>query len=95
MTEGRPGGRSEHMLTPALVAEFVTAFTESLAELQRDDAMRERRVKDALAAIERKLDAVVRAIEDGEWNDTLRRRRGCIRRRRRFTGARWRRWNNA
>ena len=72
------GGLREHMLTPALVAEFVTAFNESLAELQRDDAMRERRVKDALAAIERKLDAVVRAIEDGEWNDTLRRRLGTL-----------------
>jgi len=69
-----PREQWEVVAVPALVAEFVTAFSETLAEQQREGALRERRVKDALAAIERKLDGVVRAIEDGEWSDTLRRR---------------------
>ena len=68
------GGLKDRMLSPELVAEFVTAFTEALAEGQREAGLRERRVKDALAATERRLEAVVRAIEDGAWNDTLRRR---------------------
>ena len=72
------GGLREHMLSPALVAEFVTAFTETLAEQQREGALCERRVKDALAAVERKLDGVLRAIEDGEWSDALRRRLGTL-----------------
>ena len=68
------GGLRDRMLSPELVAEFVTAFTEALAEQEREGAGRVRRAKDALAAIERKLDGVVRAIEGGAWNETLRRR---------------------
>jgi site-specific DNA recombinase len=67
-------GLKERLLTPDLVAEFIRAFEEELATLQRESADTGRRLERELAQVGRKLDGVVRAIEDGAWNDTLRQR---------------------
>jgi site-specific DNA recombinase len=68
------GALKARMLTPALVEEFVRSFAEELAALQRDAASRRARIDHDLAAVERRLEGVLRAIENGAWNDTLRAR---------------------
>ncbi len=68
------GGLKERLLTPDLVAEFIRAFEAELATLQRESANTERQLERELAEVSRKLDGVVRAIEDGTWSDTLRQR---------------------
>ena len=68
------GALKARMLTPELVEEFVRAFTEELATLQRDATSRHDQLATQLAATDRRLQGVLRAIEDGAWSDTLRAR---------------------
>ena len=68
------GGLKDRLLTPDLVAAFIREFEAELAALQRDSTDIQRRLERELAEVGRKLEAVVRAIEDGAWNDTLRQR---------------------
>jgi site-specific DNA recombinase len=68
------GALKARMLTPELVEEFVRAFAEELATLQRDAGCRRDHLASQLAATDRRLQGVLRAIEDGAWSDTLRAR---------------------
>jgi site-specific DNA recombinase len=61
----------DRMLTPELVEEFVRAFNEEITAGSRQAAAEADQVTKELSQIERKLAGVVRAIEDGNWNDTL------------------------
>ena len=61
-------------LTPELVEEFVRAFEQELAELQRSVGSERLRVSKELDGVSRRLEGVLRAIEKGAWNDTLKAR---------------------
>ena len=67
-------GLKERMLAPELVAEFVQAFTEELAVLRRTARSEEVRLQSELADISRRLEGVLKAIEDGGWNTSLKTR---------------------
>ncbi len=62
------------MLTPELVEEFVRTFAEEVALHQREAAGRRTQLEHSLAGVERRLQGVLRAIEDGAWNESLRSR---------------------
>ena len=68
------GALKARMLTPELVQTFIAAYTEELATLQRESGSRRAQLGQQLAGVERRLQGVLRAIEDGAWNETLRRR---------------------
>ena len=65
------GGLKDHMLAPDLVAEFVRAFAEEIATAQRDAAGVSQRLKGELADVERRLEGVLKAVENGAWSDAL------------------------
>ena len=62
------------MLTPELVAEFVRAFAEELQLSQKQAGQQRASLERQLADTERGLAGILRAIEGGAWNDTLRAR---------------------
>lgn len=66
------GSLRDRILTPELVKEFVQTFDAELADLLKRAGSDRLRVTRELEKVERKLIGVVRAIEDGAWNDTLR-----------------------
>ena len=68
------GGLKERLLTPDLVAAFIREFEAELAALQRDSTEIQRRLERELGEVGRKLEGVLRAIEDGSWNAALRAR---------------------
>jgi len=61
-------------LTPKLVATFIKNFHEELNRLQREAGDAQIRLKDQLAAVDRKHEGVMRAIENGAWNDSIQKR---------------------
>jgi site-specific DNA recombinase len=67
-------GLKDRLLTPELVATFVSTFQQELASLQRESAHTQRRLKDQLATVDRKHEGVMCAIEKGAWNDSLQKR---------------------
>ena len=52
----------------------VVTFQEELARLQRECGRTAAQLKDQFASVERKLEGVLRAIENGAWNDSLQER---------------------
>jgi hypothetical protein len=62
------------LLTPALVAEFTQAYTQELnrlvAEANSDDAA----LSGKLTAVQRKIDGLMRAIEDGMYQPAMKTR---------------------
>jgi site-specific DNA recombinase len=66
------GGLKERMLTPDLIEEFVRSFAEEMATQQREATGNQTRLNRDLAEVERRLQGVLRAIENGAWNDSLR-----------------------
>ena len=64
----------DRLLTPDLVDKFVRAFDAELANLQKQSLGTQARVARQLADIERRLEGVLRAIENGAWNDSLKSR---------------------
>jgi len=68
------GALKDRLLTPDLVDEFVRAFETELAILQRDALGTQARVHHELADVERRLQGVLRAVENGAWNDSIRTR---------------------
>jgi hypothetical protein len=68
------GALRARMLTPDLVEQFVRSYAAELASLERDASTRQANAERELAATERGLQGVVRAIEGGAWSDTLRAR---------------------
>jgi site-specific DNA recombinase len=67
-------GLKERMLAPDLVAEFVRVFAEETVAAHRQDAARRSLLDGQLADVERRLQAVLRAIEDEAWSEALRKR---------------------
>ena len=65
------GGLRERMLTPDLVEEFVRAFEAELASVQKSATTGRRVLADKLGDVQRRLDGVLRAIENGAWSDSL------------------------
>jgi site-specific DNA recombinase len=73
--EGRVIGALRHkMLTPELTAQFVRTFEGEIARHQRETVSTEARLQPRLSDVERKLSGILRAIEDGNWNDSLKQR---------------------
>jgi site-specific DNA recombinase len=68
------GALKDRLLTPDLVDEFVRAFETELATLQRDALGTQARVHREMGDIERRLQGVLRAVENGAWNDSIRTR---------------------
>jgi site-specific DNA recombinase len=68
------GGLKERMLEPDLVSTFVEAFNEELRRHARTADAERTSTKRTLADVERKLSGIVRAIEDGAYNATLKSR---------------------
>jgi hypothetical protein len=64
----------DRLLTPDLVDEFVRAFETELATLQRDALGTQVRVQRELTDVERRLRGILRAVENGAWNDSVRTR---------------------
>ena len=67
-------GLKERLMAPDLVAAFVDAFNTEMRNLATSAERESLAVKRTLADIERKLAAIVRAIEDGAYNSTLKAR---------------------
>ena len=64
-------GLKDRMLAPDLVAEFMRAFAEETAALQRESAGASARLSRELSDVERRLTGVLTAMENGAWNDSL------------------------
>ncbi len=64
-------GLKERMLEPDLVAEFIRAFAEAASARQAEVAGQRTRLTRELADIQRRMDGVLRAVENGAWSDTL------------------------
>jgi site-specific DNA recombinase len=64
----------ERMLTPELVEEFVLTFNAEITKAQHRAVTDQASVAKELDKVERRLAGVLRAIEDGAWNETLRNR---------------------
>ncbi len=61
----------DRLLTPDLVALFITKFHEAIAVNERDAAQQHAQLKDQLAAADQKFESIMRAIESGAWNTAL------------------------
>ena len=68
------GALQRKMLTPELTAHFVRTFDAEVTRRQRESAGTHVRLQSQLVTVERKLEGVLRAIEDGSWSDTLKQR---------------------
>jgi hypothetical protein len=64
----------DRLLTPELVAVFVAEFQREVARLQNESVGNQARLTSQLTGVERKIEGVLRAIEDGAWNDTIKQR---------------------
>ena len=64
----------DRMLAPELVAEFIKAFAEEMATAQSEAVRTQGQVHRELADIDRKLEGVLKAIEDGVWSEALKAR---------------------
>ncbi len=67
-------GLKDRLLVPELVAEFVRAYAEEMSVVQRAAMSQRSRLEAELTEVERRLNGVLKAIEDGAWSDTVRRR---------------------
>jgi site-specific DNA recombinase len=67
-------GLKDRLLAPELVAEFVRAFAKEMAEADRHAAGMRSQLEAQLADVDRRLQGVLRAIENGAWSDALRER---------------------
>ena len=61
----------DRLLTPDFVEEFVRTFEEELAAYQRQALGAQARLQKDLTDVERRLEGVLRAIENGAWNASL------------------------
>jgi hypothetical protein len=67
-------GLKESLLTPALVAEFIKGFQEELAVQRNARKANEASRAKRLADVERRIEAIMRAIEDGLYDPSLKAR---------------------
>jgi hypothetical protein len=75
-------GLKDRLLAPELVAEFVRAFADEMAEADRQAAGARSQLDAQFAEVERRLEGVLRAIENGAWSDALHQRLGELEARR-------------
>jgi site-specific DNA recombinase len=71
-------GLKERMMAPDLIATFVDAFNAEMRNLATSAERETLAAKRTLAEIERKLAAIVRAIEDGAYTPTLKARLAAL-----------------
>ena len=55
----------QNLLTPELVAEFTRAYQEEVNRLTKEAGGRAAELESKLVAVQRKIDGIMRAIEDG------------------------------
>ncbi|HEY6432147.1 MAG TPA: recombinase family protein [Acetobacteraceae bacterium] len=67
-------GLKDRLLAPELVADFVRAYAEEMATVQRQASSQRDRLKAEHADTDRRLQGVLKAIENGAWSDALRSR---------------------
>src|SRR5262249_17294000 len=67
-------GLKERLMAPDLVANFIDAFNNEMRNIATSAERESLAVKRTLADVERKLAAIVRAIEEGGYNSTLKAR---------------------
>ena len=65
-------GLKDRMLALELVAAFVKEFAAECARLSRDRAGEDFKLNKERAVVERSLQGIMTAIEDGSWNEILR-----------------------
>ena len=68
------GALRSDLLTPERVDEYVRAFAEAWAELEREAGARRAQVERSLAEAERGLQGMVRAVEGGSWSEAIKTR---------------------
>jgi hypothetical protein len=68
------GGLRERMMAPALVVAFIDEFNAELRRLTSDVEAERDAAQHVLTDAERKITGIVRAIEDGAYNPTLKER---------------------
>ena len=83
-------GLEERMMAPDLVAAFVDEFNAEMRKLATSAERETLAAKRTLAEIERKLAAIVRAIEDGAYTPTLKARLTALEQEKAQTEARLR-----
>ena len=64
-------GLKERPMAPDLIATFIDAFNAEMRDLASSAERESVMLKRTLAEINRKLDAIIRVIEDGGYNSTL------------------------
>ena len=67
-------GLRDRLMAPALVEKFVQEFNAAIRDASRDTTHRRAREESRLAQIERKIAAIVRAVEDGLYNPAVKER---------------------
>ncbi len=64
----------QNLLTPELVAEFTRAYQEEVNRLTKEASGRAAEVETKLVAVQRKIDGIMRAIEDGLYQSSMKAR---------------------
>ncbi len=64
----------QNLLTPELVAEFTRAYQEEVNRLTKEASGKAAEVESKLVAIQRKIDGIMRAIEDGLYQPSMKAR---------------------
>jgi hypothetical protein len=68
------GALKGHLLTPERVEEYIRAFGQAWAELEREASGRQTSLERALTEVERGLQGMVCAIEGGAWSEAIKTR---------------------
>ena len=68
------GALQNRMLTPELVEHFVKTFEEEVSRRHKESGRTKARLESQMAEVQRKLEGVLRAIENGAWNVSLKQR---------------------
>jgi site-specific DNA recombinase len=64
----------QNLLTPELVAEFTRAYQEEVNRLTKEAGGRAAELESKLAGVQRKIDGIMRAIEDGLYQPSMKAR---------------------
>jgi site-specific DNA recombinase len=68
------GALQNRMLTPELVVHFVKTFEEEVSRRHKEAGSTKARLQFQMAEVQRKLEGVLSAIENGAWNVSLKQR---------------------
>ena len=61
----------QNLVTPELVAEFTRAYQEEINRLTKEASGRAAEIESKLVAVQRKIDGILRAIEDGLYQPSM------------------------